>query len=849
MSGARDLLRRHRDVWVCALLVTLISCASLWRLGLLWPSSEQEVLVVDTARTALVAKNLVDGNGYTTNDLPASLVSFYDQQGRLHEEHWLNADRFPFGAYATAALYEITGRRDAWTGVILYNLITFVVFLTALYVFARRITGSRVGGALAVGLSLVHAQTYVFLFMKDADMLMLAVFTLSCFHAYLSRPLEARSTRQMIWFGTVLAWSFLSRPNVGAPFMVALLVVSLMELARGVRRLGGGPALARWARTDVVAGAVATLWLLPFLIHTLAAWGSPFFSANGLYQPALGTRFGMGTDTWWRYFPKDFDYSVGHLWREARGDVVAKFTTSWMATLKTFVSAYFVELALALGALRVPRATPTPGLRGAIIATLVVFAFNFVLLPLYSYKDYSWRHYLAFVLPVLWLGAAMTLLHIGRWLAPTWETTRAWIERHPREVVAGVGVVLLLVVLRAPGNDGNLLLMGVSRFLQKRWLLATCLLLFVAALPRWRRWSGTTWLLVVSTVAVIALYRPHKWHKNFTHIHVPASNRVWKELGQRHGLVASFALQTQVSWNTGRKNIPAPELVMNLYEMMSVHQLEFEDLYIESPEAQLTPFDGLFGRAAPGFEGYLRLVTYRDHLPGYRLAFHEEGKRGRPRYRIAPRQKSSTVYTLSDRAALAELLRTPTVLEVGDVARVVHTAHGFGGYYQLDGRPVVAATDATRKRYTPQGDQPWEDTSVTFFVDDRRPAQVTIAFYAVAANTFTFYWNLDLHEYTPAGQRARHQLGVADVKAPGWQSVTLTVPPALVRRGVNKLGFRAAQLPIVALCDRDGSEALCAAAASAGHATALVRATTTEPATVTGVSMLLHRLDFDTTAR
>ena len=89
----------------------------------------------------------------------------------------------------------------------------------------------------------------------------------------------------------------------------------------------------------------------------------------------------------------------------------------------------------------------------------------------------------------------------------------------------------------------------------------------------------------------------------------------------------------QVSWNTGRKTVMAPEWVMNLYEMSRVHGLDFEDVYLESPAAMVAPFDGLFGRAAPGFEGYARLARYRDHLPGYAVSYHHEAIAGRPRWR------------------------------------------------------------------------------------------------------------------------------------------------------------------------------------------------------------------------
>lgn len=853
-------IRRHRDVWVCALLVTIVACVALQRLGLLLPNQE-DVLVVDNARTAEVARNLIEGDGYTANDLPASLVSYYDEHGKLHDEHWVNADRFPFTAFAIAALYAVTGQRDAWTGVIVYNLITFVLFLVALYVFVRRVSGSKAGGGIAVTLALLHGHTYYFVFMKDADTMLLAVLTLSGFHRYLGTPLEQRSPWRMAWFGTVLGWSFLARPYVGAPFMVGLLVLSVIELIRAIRRLGAAAALRRWAMTDVVAGVVAALWLLPFLIYTLHVWGSPFFSANGLYQPILGTRFGMGTDTWWRYVPPGFDYSVGHLWSVARPEMMAKLTTSWLATLKTFVSAYFVDVALALAAVHVVRRTavdgagagaePAPprmtrGMRGTAILTFVVFLFNFFSLPLYAYRDYSWRHYLAFILPLVWLGAAISLLQLARWLAPWWGRARTWMSEHRRAVVAVVAATVVVLSLRTPGIDGDYAVMWIVRFWEPRWLLASLTLVAIFVLGRKRRWSGTTCGLIALTIAVSALYRPHFNHKNFTHIHVPVSTRVFGELRKRKGLVTSFAHQTLVSWNTGRKNIPAPEFVMNIYTMARVHHLTFEDVYIESPAATLNPYDGLFGRAAPGFEGYLRLEEYRDHLPGYRLAFHEETTAGNPRFKIPPRPKSSTVYTLANPGEIDAVMRTPDSIGIGAPANVVYTAHGFGGYYTIDGKDVVAANDGTRKRYTPREDQPWEDTSITLFVDDRTPTEVTVELYAVARNHYELYWNLDLDAYTPAAERAAHHLGTIDVVQPGWQRVSFVLPPGITRVGLNKLGLRADHFTQTAVCDVVTAEVLCAALRGDGGTVpeVVLRAPTEERPQVVNLSMFLHRVDF-----
>jgi hypothetical protein len=230
-------------------------------------------------------------------------------------------------------------------------------------------------------------------------------------------------------------------------------------------------------------------------------------------------------------------------------------------------------------------------------------------------------------------------------------------------------------------------------------------------------------------------------------------------------------------------------------------------------------------------------------LPGYALAFHEETKVGRPRFSIAKRAKSSTVYKLVDRAAVKALMHTPDSILIGDPAAVVYTAHGFGGYYTLDGKPTVVATDESRSRYPAGTDAPWEDTSITTFVDERVPDKVTIELYLPAANTLTFYWNLDLDEYTPRGQRAAHELGTVTATSAGWQTVTFAVPRALIRTGVNKLGFRAAKLPSIALCAPSTPESSCLTLPAKSPPVSVMRVTGDEDG-IWNVSALLHRVSF-----
>ena len=59
--------QRVRELVVVGLAAALVATFALWRMGLLYGPSAHHVRLTDNTRTAYVAKNLVEGHGYTTN--------------------------------------------------------------------------------------------------------------------------------------------------------------------------------------------------------------------------------------------------------------------------------------------------------------------------------------------------------------------------------------------------------------------------------------------------------------------------------------------------------------------------------------------------------------------------------------------------------------------------------------------------------------------------------------------------------------------------------------------------------------------------------------------------------------
>lgn len=810
------------ELAICTLLVTVIAVNALRRMDYLSSAGVPAIRMTDESRSALVARNLVEGNGYTTNDLPAALVDFYDQRGKLHDDHWVNADRFPFASYATAVLYTVT-RTTSWiVGILAYNLLCFVAFLILLYYCGRSLWSDRYAGLFAVTIALLHPYTYQFLYWKDGDMLLLTMASLAMLYRYFRQPKGAMTWKFAIGLGTLLAWLFLSRPNLGAPFILVFGIVTLSRIWRAARDGSIAAALRHHATRDVLVLIAALVWSAPFILHSMREWGQPLFSANNLYQLPLGTRFGMGTDTWWKYTEPGHTPTLGNLLHDGTGELAAKFTSSWVATLKNIVSSYPVEILLAFGLAawlgRRPKSDPMKlvpklpaGDRPArIVAGIVGFALvaNLAILPLYGYQDYSYRHYLAFGLPVLWLACGRALSLLGSQVKVGLGRIATHVNAHRAICLALVAIGVLAVNAGAYDPDASRMFGRISKLVGTHWLALILVIVIVMLRDKLARPPWFPRIVIVAFSLVYACYRPNPAMKRTNLVWQTADDHVWASLRQRTGVVSSFALQGEVAWNTGRKNIPAPEWPMHVYSFAYQHHLTIEDLYIESAAALVSVFDGPFAGAAPGFEGYARLQRWRA-MPGYEVAFHGETNRGYPLFRIKPHFKASTDFRLVDPAAVAAMARSPERIALSDPTQVIYTAHGWADYYTVDGKAVVAGTDITRSRYHATGDGPYEDASITFFLDDRRPTSVDVEFYTPVAATYQWLWNLDLYAYDRVKDRPAHAVGAYTAAAAGWQTAHLTIPAGVTRVGLNKLGFRVSALQPTVLCPQPLSDDAC----------------------------------------
>jgi hypothetical protein len=824
MSGSsrQRWYRRAVEPAVVVALLLALSLYALWRMDYLSADTAHQIRMTDSSRTAYVAKNIIEGKGYTSNELPAFLLNFYDDRGKLHDERWVNSDRFPFTAYAVAALYGATGSSSVEVGILTYNLICFVAFLALLYWMTRSIWNDRWSALFALTIALIHPLTYNYLYLKDGDMMLLSAGVMFCLYRYFE-AVTWLSWRRGILLGTLLGWLYLCRPNIGGAFVLYFVLVVLRRLWIAFRAKRLRDEIVQALRREGVVFAVAALWLLPFVIHSMSEWGEPMFTGNAMYQRPLGTRFAMDTDTWWKYSDPSHVVTLDTLRAGASNELVAKFTSSWLVTLKTTVATWAGELFLTFGLLawltkrRDSTATEAPThpdrdrpVRRLGGVVLFAVALNLAVLPLYGAQNYGYRHYLSFFLPFLWLCTGRAIALVFERIQPIWASAVERVRAKPGHWLALLVILLLVWNFGTKAQEANQLFVVTSRFVARHWLSAV-ILLAVLAWPRVLfRGSSYTRAVILMTLLVFARWVPRTELKMLNLYWFPADERVWSELRRGEGLVVSLAMQGEVNWATDRKNIPAPENVLHVYSLLGDHRLEVGDLYLESAEA-MVGFNGVFHYAAPGFESYARMERFQGRLPGYEVAFHAATVKGYPKYNVKPIAKSSTIWRLTDRDAVKVAMRSPERLELGKVETVANSTFGWGDYFMIDGRAVVAATDETYMRYRQSSlNRPIEDSAMSFFLDERHPTSVEVQLYATHATTLDFYWNLDLYAYDRPADRASHRVGSHTTTTTGWQTVRLTVPAALARTGINKLGFDATTFEPATVCPQGAADEACA---------------------------------------
>jgi len=291
-----------------------------------------KIVNVDGLYSAQVARNLLSGKGYTTNEMTLYEVNLYFQKGWLQlGPPWLNSGRFPLPVLIRAALFLVVGD-NYLVATYLYSmsfqiLSVAAVFVVSLYFFREKLT--------AFFGSLFFAASPVLLFSgingkeTTSDY---ALFLIVVGLVYSWRKQAQPKLSKVFILGLVLGITYLNRFNLGGVLLLSLIPLVISDAL--TKRVP----LRRLSRMVVAFAAGFAIVIAPLAIYNISAFGNPIFSSNSLFQFVQFTRPVKFMNPWWKLsYPFDTANPLSAL-NMFSGDIISRTQSTMIGTFNDFLA-------------------------------------------------------------------------------------------------------------------------------------------------------------------------------------------------------------------------------------------------------------------------------------------------------------------------------------------------------------------------------------------------------------------------------------------------------------------------------------------------------------------------------
>jgi hypothetical protein len=393
----RDWMRRvvTRERIGALLVVVVVLCVAVYKSAYL-----TQVPRGDVTYDVAVARQLVHGDGLTTNLLPLGAFDRLVSGGRASVDPWPSFHKFILPQVVLAPFVAVFGptlEAARVSSLLQYTLIVLTIF-----------------GVLSRALrSVPYALGFAVAFVAFDELNCIALTGLGACGDVL------------VFFLAVVVWALVpDRPKL-APLAGVLLALTVLErysfllfvpflLLGALRSAGRGPAL----RASVAAAAV----LGPIVLWSYLRYGSMFPSPQGEQLFLFGTKY-FPTDTWYTASwprPTDGLADLPHeLARKVLSNARLLVEILFPSPLNT-VRNIAITLAAAVGAVRVWRTRPQ--LRAVLV---VGAAFVCTYVGAHLFIGFSYR-YIAFAFPCIWVLACIAVHDASRAAAAATRVGPSW---------------------------------------------------------------------------------------------------------------------------------------------------------------------------------------------------------------------------------------------------------------------------------------------------------------------------------------------------------------------------------------------------------------------------------------
>lgn len=264
----------------------------------------------DALYEAQVARNILDGKGYATNEMPLYAVDLYREKGLSLEAPWVNTHKFVLPVYIKLFFIKIFG--DSLTSVtFLYSYSFHFLTVLLIYFFALRLWPKKYTFAfLSAFIFLINpilgfGTPYIMLsglnLGIDAFFFLLFLYVM---HAWW------RERKDWLLFagGLVSGIALLDRYNSGLYIVITFLALAYLFVWKRDQAASLQESLKIFIKKYLIYIGGFAIIAIAFIAWNLKATSHAFLSINGLFQLLFDTKYNSFIDPWYKLeyiFPTD----------------------------------------------------------------------------------------------------------------------------------------------------------------------------------------------------------------------------------------------------------------------------------------------------------------------------------------------------------------------------------------------------------------------------------------------------------------------------------------------------------------------------------------------------------------
>ena len=282
--------------------ITLLIILEIFVASLIYVRFREVAYNGDALYEAQVARNVLEGKGYTTQEMPLYAVDLYQQKGLSLEAPWVNTHKFVLPVYLKLFFIKVFGNSLA-SVTFLYSYFFHFFTVLLIYFFALKLWPKKyIFAFLSAFIFLINpilgfGTPYI---MLSGLNLGIDAFFFLLFLYIMYLWWKQRKDWMLFTGGLISGIAFLDRYNSGLYIVITFLVLAYLFIWKREQTISIKESLKTFVKKYLIYVSGFVIIAAALLIWNSKVTGHAFLSINGLFQLLFDTKYNSFIDPWYK---------------------------------------------------------------------------------------------------------------------------------------------------------------------------------------------------------------------------------------------------------------------------------------------------------------------------------------------------------------------------------------------------------------------------------------------------------------------------------------------------------------------------------------------------------------------